>query len=82
MFESTGAFALFDYFRVPYEQKEKEAAGPSFASLSVRGESAALSWPLEAGFAEPAAQAATFWAAPQRLWAAGSYFKPRDLLSD
>ncbi len=52
MFESTGAFALFDYFRVPYEQTENEAAGPSFASLWVRGESATLSWPLEAGFAE------------------------------
>src|SRR6184192_3415249 len=49
MFESTRAFALFDYFRVPYEQVENEPAAHGVASLSVRGRSAAtLSWPIGA----------------------------------
>jgi hypothetical protein len=48
MFESTGPFALFDYFRVPHERVDGEAAAPGLASLSVRGETASLSWPLDA----------------------------------
>jgi peptidoglycan/xylan/chitin deacetylase (PgdA/CDA1 family) len=51
MFESTGAFALFDYFRVPYTRVEDEPAAPSLASLSVRGQSASLFWPLESALA-------------------------------
>ena len=48
MFESTGPFALFDYFRVPYQRVDGESAAPGLASLSVRGETASLSWPLDA----------------------------------
>src|SRR2546423_8988053 len=51
MFESTGAFALFDYFRVPHTRVDDEAAAPGLASLSVRGQSATLSWPLESALA-------------------------------
>ena len=48
MFESTGSFALFEYFRVPHERVDGEAAAANLASLSVRGQTATLSWPLEA----------------------------------
>ena len=48
MFESTGPFALFDYFRVPHERVDGESAAPGLASLSVRGQTASLSWPLDA----------------------------------
>jgi peptidoglycan/xylan/chitin deacetylase (PgdA/CDA1 family) len=48
MFKSTGPFALFDYFRVPHERVGAESAPPGLASLSVRGQTASLSWPLEA----------------------------------
>jgi peptidoglycan/xylan/chitin deacetylase (PgdA/CDA1 family) len=47
MFESTGAFALFDYFRVPYAHVDGEARAPGLASLTPSGRSASLSWPLE-----------------------------------
>ena len=47
MFESTGRFALFDYFRVPHERVDGESASPGLASLSVRGQTASL-WPLDA----------------------------------
>jgi peptidoglycan/xylan/chitin deacetylase (PgdA/CDA1 family) len=47
MFESTGPFALFDYFRVPHEHVDVESAAPGLASLSVRGQTASLYWPLE-----------------------------------
>src|SRR5216683_4618453 len=47
MFESSCAFAFFDYFRVPHDQVENEPAVPGLASLSVRGQSASVSWPLE-----------------------------------
>jgi len=46
MFESTGAFALFDYFRVPYTQVEREPIVRGLASLSAREGTATLSWPL------------------------------------
>jgi hypothetical protein len=46
MFESTGAFALFDYFRVPYMRVEREPIVRGLASLSARGGTTALSWPL------------------------------------
>ena len=46
MFETTGPFALFDYFRVPYKHVDDEPAAPGLASLSVRGEAATLFWPL------------------------------------
>src|SRR5947209_2337901 len=46
MLESTCAFELFDYFRVPYEQVQDEPAAPGLASLSARGQAATLSWPL------------------------------------
>jgi peptidoglycan/xylan/chitin deacetylase (PgdA/CDA1 family) len=46
MFESTGGFALFDYFRVPYTQANREPVVPGLASLWTRGGSATLSWPL------------------------------------
>jgi peptidoglycan/xylan/chitin deacetylase (PgdA/CDA1 family) len=48
MFESTGPFALFDYFRVPHERVNHEPVAPGLASLSVRGQRATLSWPLDA----------------------------------
>jgi peptidoglycan/xylan/chitin deacetylase (PgdA/CDA1 family) len=48
MLESTCAFELFDYFRVPYVQVQDEPAAPGLASLSARGRAAALSWPLDA----------------------------------
>src|SRR2546430_12534680 len=48
MFESTGAFALFDYFRVPHERVDAEPAAPGLASLSVRGQTAGLFWPFGA----------------------------------
>jgi peptidoglycan/xylan/chitin deacetylase (PgdA/CDA1 family) len=48
MFESSGAFALFDYFRVPHERVDVEPLAPGLASLSVRGETASLFWPLDA----------------------------------
>src|SRR6266567_3349623 len=48
MFESTQAFLLFDYFRVPYERVEDEPAASGLASLSARGQAATLSWPLGA----------------------------------
>ena len=51
MFESTGAFALFDYFRIPYTLVDDEPAASGFASLSVRGQSASLSWPLGSALA-------------------------------
>lgn len=51
MFESTGAFALFDYFRVPYTRVEDEPAASGLASLSVRGQPVSLSWPLDAALA-------------------------------
>jgi hypothetical protein len=47
MFESTGAFRLFDYFRVPYDRVEGKSACPGLASLWARERSATLSWPLE-----------------------------------
>ena len=46
MFEATGAFVLFDYFRVPYTRVDGEPVAPGTASLSARGQSATLSWPL------------------------------------
>jgi peptidoglycan/xylan/chitin deacetylase (PgdA/CDA1 family) len=46
MFESTGAFALFDYFRVPYSLVDDEPVIRGLASLSAAGQTAALSWPL------------------------------------
>ena len=49
MFETTGPFALFDYFRVPHEHVDDEPAAPGLASLSVRGQTATLFWPLDAG---------------------------------
>src|SRR5437899_1072183 len=51
MFESTGAFALFDYFRVPYARADDEPAAPGLASLGVGARSARLSWPLESALA-------------------------------
>ena len=51
MFESTGAFALFDYFRVPYTLVDDEPAASGLVSLSVRGQSPSLSWPLESALA-------------------------------
>src|SRR6266487_5370620 len=48
MFESTARFALFDYFRVPHERVDDEPTAPGLASLSVRGQTASLSWPLDA----------------------------------
>src|SRR6266567_6051748 len=48
MFESTGTFALFDYFRVPHERVDVEPVAPGLASLSVRGQTASLFWPLDA----------------------------------
>jgi peptidoglycan/xylan/chitin deacetylase (PgdA/CDA1 family) len=46
MFEATGAFALFDYFRVPYSRVDDEPVVRGLASLSAAGQTAALSWPL------------------------------------
>ena len=51
MFESTGAFALFDYFRVPYTRVDGEPAAPGLASLWIGERSARLSWPLESALA-------------------------------
>jgi peptidoglycan/xylan/chitin deacetylase (PgdA/CDA1 family) len=51
MFESTGAFALFDYFRVPYTRVDGEPAAPGLASLWLYGQSAVLSWPLVSSLA-------------------------------
>jgi peptidoglycan/xylan/chitin deacetylase (PgdA/CDA1 family) len=48
MFESTAPFALFDYFRVPHERVDAEPTAPGLASLSLRGQIASLSWPLDA----------------------------------
>jgi peptidoglycan/xylan/chitin deacetylase (PgdA/CDA1 family) len=52
MFASTGAFELFDYFRVPYTRVDDQSAGPGLASLWRGGNSASLSWPHEPGFAD------------------------------
>jgi peptidoglycan/xylan/chitin deacetylase (PgdA/CDA1 family) len=46
VFESTGAFELFDYFRVPYERVEGESTVPGLASLCLRGDPITLSWPV------------------------------------
>jgi peptidoglycan/xylan/chitin deacetylase (PgdA/CDA1 family) len=51
MFESTGAFALFDYFRVPHTRVDDKPVARGLASLSVRGQSAGLFWPLESALA-------------------------------
>lgn len=48
MFETTRPFALFDYFRVPYASVDNEPVASGLASLSVRGQTASLSWPLDA----------------------------------
>jgi hypothetical protein len=50
MFDSTGAFALFDYFRVPYTQVDGTSVCPGLASLWAEGNSATLSWPVEPVF--------------------------------
>jgi peptidoglycan/xylan/chitin deacetylase (PgdA/CDA1 family) len=47
MFESSGAFALFDYFRVPYTRVDHEPVVRDLAWLSALGRSATLSWPRE-----------------------------------
>ena len=46
MFETTAPFALFDYFRVPHERVDDEPVAPGLASLSARGQTASLFWPL------------------------------------
>jgi peptidoglycan/xylan/chitin deacetylase (PgdA/CDA1 family) len=46
VFETTGQFALFDYFRVPHERVDDEPVAPGLASLSARGQTASLYWPL------------------------------------
>lgn len=51
MFESTGAFALFDYFRVPYSRVEDEPVARGLASFWARGRSMTVSWPLESELA-------------------------------
>ena len=51
MFESTGAFALFDYFRVPYARVDAEPAARGLASLWAGERSVTLSWPLESALA-------------------------------
>jgi peptidoglycan/xylan/chitin deacetylase (PgdA/CDA1 family) len=47
VFESTAAFQLFDYFRVPYRRVEPSAASLSLHRLSPRSSEATLSWPVE-----------------------------------
>src|SRR5882724_7269436 len=49
MFESSAPFALFDYFRVPYERAPRLAAGdPGAETVAARGQEARLMWPTQA----------------------------------
>jgi peptidoglycan/xylan/chitin deacetylase (PgdA/CDA1 family) len=61
MFDATSAFALFDYFRVPYTRVDDEVAVPGLASLSLRGQSASLSWPLESVYASERRRPASYF---------------------
>jgi peptidoglycan/xylan/chitin deacetylase (PgdA/CDA1 family) len=47
VFEATGAFALFDYFRVPYVSVGGSSPGSGLASLRSRERAATLSWPVD-----------------------------------
>jgi peptidoglycan/xylan/chitin deacetylase (PgdA/CDA1 family) len=68
MFESTGAFALFDYFRVPYASVDVELAVPGLVTLWARGQATRLWWPLASGLASERRRTASFFLGSSRLF--------------
>src|SRR3989442_1565559 len=51
MFESTARFALFDYFRVPYERvPRRSGAAAGLETVNAAGGDAALIWPAATSF--------------------------------
>jgi hypothetical protein len=69
MFESTGSFTLFEYFRVPYDQAPHETADlPDTVSLAVRGEPTTLSWPTTSRLVADGRRANSFLVGSMRLF--------------